>query len=77
MFKQYVAANYTMHSFRHSIRERPRAVEYPSDVIDQIGGWAKGSVRQGYGREFTKNLLNLDVYKKGIELSYLTSNLVR
>ena len=77
MFKQYVAANYTMHSFRHSMRDRLRAVEYPSDVIDQIGGWAKESVRQGYGREFTKNLLNLDVYKKRIELSYLTSNLVR
>ena len=77
MFKQYVAANYTMHSFRHSTRDRLKAVEYPSDVIDQIGGWAKESVRQGYGREFTKNLLNLDVYKKRIELSYLTSNLVR
>ena len=28
-----------MHSFRHSMRDRLRAVECPSDVIDQIDGW--------------------------------------
>ena len=39
-----------MHSFRHSIRDRLRAVECPSDVIDQIGGWATEGVGQGYGK---------------------------
>ena len=39
----------TMHSFRHSMRDRLRAVECPSDIVDQIGGWATGGVGQGYG----------------------------
>ena len=47
---QYVPVGCTMHSFRHSIRDRLRAVECPSDVIDQIGGWATEGVGQGYGK---------------------------
>ena len=39
-----------MHRFRHSMRDRLRAVECPSDVIDQIGGWATEGVGQGYGK---------------------------
>ena len=38
-----------VHSFRHSMRDRLRAVECPFDVIDQIGGWATAGVGQGYG----------------------------
>ena len=37
---QYVPEGCTMHSFRHLMRDRLRAVECPSDIIDQIGGWA-------------------------------------
>jgi hypothetical protein len=39
-----------MQSLRHSIRGRLRAVECPSNVIDQIGGWATEGVGQGYGK---------------------------
>ena len=28
-----------VHSFRHSLRDRLRAVECPADIIDAIGGW--------------------------------------
>ena len=35
---QYVPEGCTMQSFRHSMRDRLRAVECPSDIIDQIGG---------------------------------------
>jgi integrase len=28
-----------IHSFRHSLRDRLRTVECPSDIIDAIGGW--------------------------------------
>ena len=28
-----------IHSFRHSLRDRLRAVECPADIIDAIGGW--------------------------------------
>ena len=41
-----------MHSFRHLMRHRLRAVECPSDVIDQIGGWATEGVGQGSGRGY-------------------------
>ena len=41
-----------MHSFRHSMRDRLRAVECPSDVIDQIGGWATEGVAQKYGKGY-------------------------
>jgi integrase len=38
-----------VHSFRHSIRDRLRAVQCPSDVIDQIGGWQTYGVGGAYG----------------------------
>ena len=38
-----------IHSLRHSIRDRLRAVECPSDIIDRIGGWITPGVGQGYG----------------------------
>jgi integrase len=47
--KQYVPAGCTMHSFRHSMRDRLRAVECPSEVIDQIGGWQTGGIGHQYG----------------------------
>ena len=41
------------------MRDRRRAVECPSDMIDQIGGWAKAGVGQSYGKGY-----NLDVLAK-------------
>ena len=47
---QYVPQGCTMHSFRHSMRDRLRAVECPSVVIDQIGGWnSVRSIGKNYG----------------------------
>jgi integrase len=40
----------TIHSFRHAMRDRLRDVEAPIDVADAIGGWARQSVGDGYGR---------------------------
>ena len=34
---------------RHSFRDRLRAVEAPSDMIDQLGGWSLKTVGQSYG----------------------------
>ena len=39
----------SVHSFRHSMRDRLRAVACPSDMIDQIGGWSSGKIGEGYG----------------------------
>ena len=51
--KQAIGDGYVMHSFRHSMRDRLRAVSCPSEMIDQIGGWSKRSVGEGYGEGFT------------------------
>ena len=51
--KQYVTEGCTMHSFRHSLRDRLRAAECPSDMIDQVGGWAHGSVGKNYGTGYS------------------------
>ena len=47
--KPRVPEGCVIHSFRHSLRDRLRAVECPSDMIDQIGGWATAGVGQAYG----------------------------
>jgi integrase len=47
--KAYVPDGCVIHSFRHSFRDRLRAVQCPSDMIDQIGGWHTAGVGQGYG----------------------------
>jgi len=31
------------------MRDRLRSVGCPSDMIDQVGGWSKDTVGQGYG----------------------------
>ena len=47
--KNYVPKDCSIHSFRHSMRDRLRAVDCPAEMIDQIGGWSKDTVGQGYG----------------------------
>ena len=42
-----------IHSFRHSLRDRLRAVQCPSDMIDQIGGWTTAGVGQSYGEGYS------------------------
>ncbi|NCV20140.1 MAG: integrase, partial [Rhodobacterales bacterium] len=50
--KSYVPEGCSIHSFRHSMRDRLRSIGCPSDMIDQIGGWSKETVGQGYGLGF-------------------------
>ena len=54
---QYVPENCVIHSFRHSLRDRLRAVECPSDIVDAIGGWKTSGVGHGYGNEYPLNVL--------------------
>ena len=51
--KQVAGSDYVIHSFRHSMRDRLRAVNCPSDMIDQIGGWSSGKVGEGYGEGYS------------------------
>ena len=56
--KQYVEDGCVIHSFRHSMRDRLREVECPSDIVDQIGGWSCSSVGQNYGTGYKLPVLH-------------------
>ncbi len=62
--KLRIGKEYSIHSFRHSMRDRLRAVECPSEIIDQIGGWLTQGVGNSYGKGYP--ILNL---KNWIETS--------
>jgi hypothetical protein len=51
--KTVAGSDYVMHLFRHSMRDRLRAVNCPADMIDQIGGWRRKSVGEGYGEGYS------------------------
>jgi len=55
--KEYAPEGCTMHSFRHSMRDRLRAVECPADIVDQIGGWRTDGVGHGYGSRYPLEVL--------------------
>ena len=54
---QYVPDNCVIHSFRHSLRDRLRAVECTSDIVDAIGGWKTSGVGHGYGKGYGLEIL--------------------
>ena len=56
--KDQLTDDYVIHSFRHSLRDRLRAVECPSDIVDSIGGWITAGVGQGYGNGYPLDVLN-------------------
>jgi integrase len=56
--KDQLTDDYVIHSFRHSLRDRLRAVECPSDIVDSIGGWITAGVGQGYGRGYSLPILH-------------------
>jgi integrase len=55
--KQHVS-DAVIHSFRHSFRDRLRNAGVQSEMIDQLGGWSRQSVGQGYGRGYSISVLN-------------------
>lgn len=50
--------HYVLRGFRHAFRDRLREVEYPLEVIDQLGGWALSGVGQSYGNGYTLETLH-------------------
>ncbi len=56
--KEQLLNSYQVHSFRHSLRDRLRAVECPSDIVDRIGGWITYGVGQSYGKGYPLEVLN-------------------
>ena len=56
--RRHVPNGCVVHSFRHSMRDRLRAVQCPSDIIDQIGGWQTAGVGQSYGKGYELDVLH-------------------
>ena len=55
--KEQLTDPYVIHGFRHSMRDRLRAVECPSDIVDRIGGWLTSGVGQTYGKGYPLTVL--------------------
>ena len=56
--KQIASESVTVHSFRHSLTDRLRAVQCPRDIIDAIGGWTAGSIGEKYGEGYKLDVLH-------------------
>ena len=48
----------TIHGFRHSLRDRLRSIECPSDIVDQIGGWTTSGIGHSYGQGYPLSVLH-------------------
>ena len=46
-----------IHSFRHSFRDRMRAVQCPKDITDRLGGWSVAGVGESYGEGYPLEVL--------------------
>ena len=55
--KTIIGGDYVVHGLRHSLRDRFRAVECPSDIIDQIGGWTTTGIGHAYGKGYSVEIL--------------------
>ena len=66
--KTVAGADYVMHSFRHSMRDRLREVDCLSDTIDRIGGWRKKSVGEGYGKGYCLKAISIWLLKTNLNL---------
>ena len=56
--KEQLTGDYVIHGFRHSMRDRLRAVECPSDVVDRVGGWITAGVGQSYGKGYPLEVIS-------------------
>ena len=59
---------YQMQLFIHSgiaVRDRLRNAGVQSEMIDQLGGWTRQSVGQGYGKGYDLRSLSLTMLSLG------------
>ena len=47
--KAHFGKELLVHGFRHAFRDRLRAVNCPTEMIDQLGGWSDNSIGGRYG----------------------------
>lgn len=55
--KTIIGTDAVIHGLRHGFRDRLRAVEAPTDMIDQLGGWSVRSIGQGYGEGYPLEIM--------------------
>ena len=55
--KEQLTDPYIINGFRHSMRDRFRAVECPIDIVDRIGGWLTVGVGQTYVKGYPLGVL--------------------
>ena len=55
--KGIIGGDSVVHGLRHSLRDRLRAVECPSDIIDQIGGWTTTGIGHACGKGYSVKIL--------------------
>jgi integrase len=55
--KQIASESVTVHSYRHAMRDRLRAVQCPVDIVDAIGGWTASSIGEKYGQGYKLDVL--------------------
>jgi integrase len=63
--KPRVPSDCVVHSFRHSLRDRLRAVQCPFDIVDRIGGWTTAGIGHSYGAGYDLSVLNEWMSKMG------------
>ena len=56
--KSYLPAGCSIHSFRHSLRDRLRSVGCPSGATNNVGGWSQDNTGAKYGTGYTLQHLN-------------------
>ena len=56
--KPHVPEDCVVHSFRHSMRDRLRAVQCPFDIVDRIGGWTTAGIGNSYGAGYDLPVLH-------------------
>jgi len=50
--KTFLPKECVVHGMRHAFRDRLRAVNAPTDMIDQLGGWSHTDIGQNYGNGY-------------------------
>jgi len=64
--KQETKSDIVIHGFRHSFRDRLRAVSAPLDMVDILGGWSLQTVGQSYGEGYPLELM-AETMRKALE----------
>lgn len=47
-----------IHGLRHSFRDRLRAADAPTEIIDQLGGWSIKTIGQSYGDGYSVEVMH-------------------